>query len=193
MSARTNDPLLLHPTFRQLDSDLYHAVLASGLPIEPYEGWRDPNRQAYLYAEGRTAGIGMPNHHVTFEGAWESLHQYGLARDWVWWFNGRWSWVPPEGYSWDQFHDLAKKIGLVTLKFEEPHVQLPGISARDILHGRASYPAGGDESWEENIERSIIAWGRLPKMVDGQVNSGAPPLISRRPMIGALPDAVTQI
>jgi peptidoglycan LD-endopeptidase CwlK len=185
MSARNNDALLLHPTFRRLDSDLAEAVLAAGLPIEPYEGWRDPNRQAYLFAEGRTPGIGTPGHHVTFEGAWESMHQYGLARDWVWWINNAWSWVPPAGHSWDEFQALAAKVGLVYLNFEKPHVQLPGVSARDILHGKVPYPVGGDDSWEENLETSIITWGRLPKVVNGQQNAGAPPLVTLRPLAAA--------
>jgi len=176
---RDVDRAHLHPAFRALNDQLQAEVTAAGIPIAPFEMWRDPNRQAYLYAEGRTGGIGTPGHHVTFESAWCSLHQFGLACDWVWRdASGAWSWAPPSGFTWDQFHALAAKVGLVYLNFEQPHVQLAGISARDILAGKVPYPPGGDDSWEQNIEAAIVAWGRSPKVVDGQQNAGAPPLPS---------------
>jgi hypothetical protein len=183
MGARDNDPGHLHPTFRALDDDLKAMVTAAELPIEPYEGWRDPNRQAFLFAEGRTPGIGTEGHHVTFEGAWEGLHQYGLARDWVWKVNGVWTWTPPAGHSWLEFHAMATKVGLMFLDFEQPHIQLPGVSARDILSGKVPYPDGGDDTWETNLEAAIVAWGRAPKMASGQMNAGAPSLVSSRPVI----------
>lgn len=185
MSARDVDPGHLHPVFRKLNADLLVAVQAAGLPIEPFEGWRSPDRQAFLYTEGRVAGVGTPGHHVTFEMAWQSLHQLGLACDWVWYMNGAWTWTAPSGYSWDQFHQLAAAAGLTYLNFEQPHVQLPGISARDVLSGRAPYPPGGDDSWEQNLEAAIVAWGSAPKTVGGIVMPGAPPLVAARPPIAA--------
>jgi peptidoglycan L-alanyl-D-glutamate endopeptidase CwlK len=189
VSARDTDIAHLHPTFRAKHQALLELVQAKGLPIQPFELWRDPNRQAYLFAEGRTPGIGNPGHHVTFEGAWESMHQYGLAADWVWFVNGQWTWDAPIGHSWDEFHALAVQVGLAYLKFEEPHVQMPGISARDVLQGHVSYPQGGDDSWEANISQAIIAWGRGVKVVDGQQNAGAPPLPNARPTM-LIPQAV---
>lgn len=183
MSARDVDVTHLHPAFRTPFLTLQQLVQAAGLPIQPFELWRDPNRQAFLFAEGRTPGIGTPGKHPTFEGAWESMHQYGLASDWVWFVDDVWTWTAPEGHSWDEFHALATQAGLIYLKFEEPHVQLPNISARDILKGVIPYPSGGDDTWEHNIDQAIVAWGRLSKVVDGQQNAGAPSLPASRPII----------
>ncbi len=185
MSARDVDPSHLHPTFRKLNADLLALVQGKGLPIEPFEMWRSPDRQALLYTEGRVEGVGTPGRKVTYEMAWQSLHQYGLACDWVWYFNGAWSWTPPAGHSWDEFHLLAAQVGLTYLNFEQPHIQLQGISARDILSGAVPYPSGGDDSWEENIEAAIVAWGRAPKTVSGIVMPGAPPLVAARPPLVA--------
>lgn len=188
--TRNNDAALLHPDFRARDAKLLELVRAAGLPIEPYEGWRDPNRQAFLYTEGRVAGVGTPGHHVTFERPWESNHQGGFARDWVWWINNAWSWAAPPGHSWDEFHQLALRAGLQFLNFEEPHVQLPGISMKDITERRAPWPAGGDDTWEQNIEAAIVAWGSTGKAVGGLWMPGAPPLVSARPpLIPAQPAA----
>lgn len=186
-TAREANPAHLHPLFRERHAALSAYVAESKLPIEPFELWRDPNRQAFLFAEGRVPGIGQAGHHVTFEQAWESTHQYGMAADWVWWFNGAWSWAPPAGHSWDEFHALAAKAGLVWLSFEQPHVQAPNFSARDILAGKAPWPAGGDDTWEQNIEQAIVAWGREPKLASGIRQPGAPSLPIARPAIPGPP------
>lgn len=187
MSAREVDPSHLHPAFRERRADLAARVAEARLPIEPFESWRSPARQAFLFAEGRTPGVGSPGHHVTFEAAWGSLHQYGLAEDWVWWFNGAWTWAPPAGHAWEEFHELAARAGLMKLDFEAPHVQLPGVSGRALLAGELPYPAGGDASWEANLEAAIVAWGRGQRIVNGQVNPGAPPLVAGRPPVPAPP------
>jgi len=182
----------LHPTFRDLSADLSHRIAAAKLPIQPYEGWRDPNRQVELYAFGRASGVGVPGRHKTFERAWESSHQHGMAEDWVWWVNGQWSWAPPPGYTWDEFHEHVDAVGLVRLKFEEPHVQMPGFNARKILAGAATYPAGGDEEWEANIEAAALAWGLLEKKDRyGLVQPGAPHILvsGQRPAI-PVPDGM---
>jgi hypothetical protein len=181
MTARDNDANHLHPLFRARDLELWRAVQAARMPIRPFEGWRDPFRQAFLYCEGRVPGIGTPGHHVTFETAWGSRHPYGFARDWVWLIEGAWSWTPPPGYTWEKFGSLVKAAGLERLAFEQPHVQLPGIDTHGILAGTVPWPAGGDTPWEANLEAAIVAWGRAPRTVNGIVMPGAPPLPSGRP------------
>lgn len=167
----------LHPAFRALSEDLSHRVATARLPIQPYEGWRDPARQAELFAFGRASGVGTPGRHKTFEAAWQSSHQHGFAEDWVWWSDGAWTWDAPAGYSWAQFFELVDAVGLERLHFEEPHVQMPGFNARKILAG-AAYPPNGDESWEDNMEAAAMAWGQLErKDRNGLVQPGAPAVL----------------
>jgi hypothetical protein len=52
-------------------------------------------------------------------------------------------------------------------------LQLAGISRADLLAGR--FPAGGDDSWSENLYSAIVAWGDKPRTVLGIVHPGAPP------------------
>ena len=166
---------LLHPAYRARSVDLEFRVAGKRLPISRYEGYRPPERQAALFAFGRASGVGVPGRHKTFERAWESSHQHGMAEDWVWRVDGKWSWAPPAGRSWDEFHELATAAGLQFLHFEEPHVQLPGFSARALLEGKAGYPAGGDRTWEANLEAAAAAWGMLDRKDQyGIVQPGAP-------------------
>lgn len=183
-----NDVDLLHPAFRARSFDLEQRVYDAKLPIRRYEGWRDPARQADLWAFGRVSGIGTPGHHKTFEQAWQSSHQWGFAEDWVWWFAPTpgaaptWSWAPPANDSWDRFGNLAAAAGLERLKFEEPHVQLPGFSARHALAGAREALAGGDSSWSKNLEAALVAWGPLSKKDRyGVVQPGVPNFFDGRP------------
>ena len=179
---KTSDVALLHPAFRERSLDLEKRVAATHMPILRYEGWRDPARQADLWAFGRVSGIGTPGHHKTFEMAWQSNHQWGFAEDWVWWFDGTWTWTPPPGFSWDAFLALATTAGLEHLDFEKPHVQLPGFRARGILAGTSPLPPGGDASWQANLEAAMAAWGPLPRKDRyGVEQPGVPDLFDGRP------------
>jgi hypothetical protein len=187
---KTNDVSLLHPDFRARSLDLAKRVETAHLPIMRYEGWRDPSRQADLWAFGRASGIGTPGHHKTFEMAWQSSHQWGFAEDWVWWFNGAWSWAPPPGQTWDAFFALALAAGLEHLKFEEPHVQLPGFHGRHLLDGSLTLPPG-DATWQANIEAAMTAWGPLPRKDRyGIEQPGVPNLLDPRPAAPVPPGAV---
>ncbi len=180
---RDTNILHLHPSYRERSDALMAYVIERKLPLDRYEGWRDPNRQAYLFSMGRAPGVGTPGKHPTFERAWEGNHQYGFAEDWVWLVKGRWQWDAPDGHHWDEFAEAAARAHLQRLKFEQPHVQFPGFSGKEILAGRAPWPTGGDDSWEQNIEAAIIAWGPLSKTVNGIVQPGAPRLVTERPPI----------
>ena len=175
----------LHPNFAvRVEQLLDFAQRVKNMPIELYEGWRSPDRQALLYAKGRAAGVGEPGHHVTFERAWQSSHQYGMAGDFVWFLDGKWSWEPPAGHSWQELYEIADKIGLQHLDFEKPHLQMPNFSGRRVLSGQDKLPPDGGSDWEVNMEQAIIAWGPQPKVVSGILHPGAPsPPGEERPVI----------
>lgn len=183
MYGREIDLSHLHPAMRIPTHALIDAARAAQLPVRPYEGFRNPERQAELYARGRVAGVGEPGHHSTYAKAWESDHQHGFAVDWVFWENGTWVWPPASSPRWSALYHLVEqlRLPLVPLKFEKPHLGLEGFNARAILRG-AAYPAGGDSSWEDNLNAAIGRWGQRPvKDRYGVVHPGAPPLLGGRP------------
>jgi len=191
--SRSSDVKLLHPAFRERLNDVLRDLDDEQVPLEIYEAYRSPERQAELYARGRAPGVGTRK--VTRAPAWRSFHDFGLAVDLVLWIDGRWTWGPTgepgapgrdqiDGW-WNRYHDLARARGLVPLSFEKPHVQLEGVALSDLLAGR--YPAGGDDSWEANLEGAIVRWGALPREIYGLPMPGAPPLVDERPEVAELP------
>lgn len=91
---------------------------AHGLRIELFEGFRSEERQAQLYAQGRTKEGVI----VTKARPGESWHQYALASDVVFNDGKGWSWSG----DWDGVHKIFKLHGFETLSFERPHVQITG-------------------------------------------------------------------
>jgi peptidoglycan L-alanyl-D-glutamate endopeptidase CwlK len=166
--VRLTDKALLHPRFRSLLLDLELDLETDGIPLRLYEGARTPFRQAELYARGRSDD----NKKVTRVMAWRSMHQYGLAADYVFYVNGRWSWNEPERGMWDKYQEMARALGLASLDFEKPHIQLP-YSMRELQAGE--YPPGGDDSWEQWLGSQIETWGTRARLVGGISNPGAPP------------------
>lgn len=67
----------LHPEAKRRFLALAEACLDLGCPIFLTEGYRSPERQDALYAQGRTA----PGPKVTNAKAWQSWHQTGRAVD----------------------------------------------------------------------------------------------------------------
>ncbi|CAM3265335.1 hypothetical protein DESA109040_05810 [Deinococcus saxicola] len=115
----------LHPLFRAPFEQWLAAVQAwsksRGIVPLAYETFRTAERQAYLYASGRT----RPGPVITY--TLDSAHELGVAGDWVPLVGGKQSWdvglyneiyaaVPPGAF------------GLETLDFERPHVQLRGVN-----------------------------------------------------------------
>jgi hypothetical protein len=82
--VRNFDPERLHPIFREKARELLDRLTAEGIPFRLFEGFRSPERQQYLYAQGRT----RPGPIVTHARPWTSYHQYGLAGDFVLFENG---------------------------------------------------------------------------------------------------------
>lgn len=146
---RDTDWRHLHPAFRAHAEDL--AAKARVLGLQMYEGARSPQRQAILYAKGRTAEGKIVTHAEPFE----SFHNYGLAADFVFVVNGRWTWEEPRKGLWAEFRRIVQGAGLRGLSFEIPHVELP-VSLADLKAGR--YPVGGDGPWEDWFTAQIEGW-----------------------------------
>jgi peptidoglycan L-alanyl-D-glutamate endopeptidase CwlK len=148
---RSSDPTLLHPVFREKASQLLIQLAAEQIPFRLFEGFRSPQRQQYLYAQGRT----RPGAIVTKAGPWTSYHQYGLAGDFVLFEHGQWSWdtAGPKTAWWKRLSAIGKQLGLEPLSFEMPHLQLAGLKIGDLAGGH--YPAGGDTAWKAALDGEL--------------------------------------
>jgi peptidoglycan L-alanyl-D-glutamate endopeptidase CwlK len=148
----------LHPIFRGKVRGLVDRFSAEGIPFRPFEGFRSPQRQQYLYEQGRT----RPGNRVTNARPWTSYHQYGLATDFVLYENGRWSWDTSgeRGGWWRRLHELGREEGLEPLSWELPHLQLPDLNIAGLQAGH--YPPDGDVPWAECLEASIHSWSGSP-------------------------------
>lgn len=114
----------LKPRTRSKVQSWFNDCIKAGLMPYVYEGLRTCARQTELYAQGRT----KPGKIVTKAKAGQSMHQYGLAIDFV-------CLVPhakvadqyEAGWSakrlYDQAHALAAKHGLRRLSWETPHLE----------------------------------------------------------------------
>lgn len=149
---RNCDPALLHPLFREKARELLGRLAAEGVPFRLFEGFRSPERQQYLYAQGRT----RPGPVVTRARPWTSYHQYGLAGDFVLFEKGAWSWETSGAAElyWPKLHAAGKQLGLEPLSFELPHLQLAGLRIEDLVAGK--YPGGGDATWEAGLRAAAI-------------------------------------
>jgi peptidoglycan L-alanyl-D-glutamate endopeptidase CwlK len=76
--------------------------------------------------------------------------------------NGQWSWTTSGQYAqaWERLHEIGRNAGLEPLSWELPHLQLAGWTTAQLKAG--DYPAGGDESWAENLEDAIAGWSGTP-------------------------------
>ena len=148
----------IHPVVREKIYQLIEHLKAEQLPFRLFEGFRSPERQRDLYAQGRT----KPGAKVTNAQAWSSYHQYGVAADFVLFENGKWSWDDKgkRRQWWERLHELAREVGLEPLSWETPHLQLVGISLAELKAGQ--YPQGGDEDWADNLQAAIASWRGSP-------------------------------
>ena len=143
--ARNNDLNLLHPVVREAVLKIQKTLNDEGIPFKVFEAYRFPERQADLFAQGRT----KPGKIVTYAEPWRSYHQYGLAVDFVLFENGQWSWDDggTKKKCWHRMQELGKNNGLAPLDFEVPHLQISGTSSNALSQGH--YPSGGDDLWSE--------------------------------------------
>jgi peptidoglycan LD-endopeptidase CwlK len=172
-SMRRTDLGALHPILRESVAQLLASFQQENLPLQLYEGFRTPQRQAWLYQQGRTFGS-----IITESDAWESYHQYGLAADFVLWVNGAWSWstLGVNESRWKRLRELGKSVGLEPRAAELPHLQVSGLDLKNLKAGK--FPPDGDDSWQDNLEAAAISWtGKSP----------APPVASSRPALNPPP------
>jgi peptidoglycan L-alanyl-D-glutamate endopeptidase CwlK len=134
------------------------ALESENLPFRPFEGFRTPERQDWLYQQGRS----RPGAIVTKARAWESYHQYGLAVDMVLHIDGAWSWdvAGSRLAQWNRMISLAQAQGLEPLTWELPHLQLAGLRLADLRAG--AVPEGGDSSWWDAIHTAVREWAGEP-------------------------------
>jgi len=151
--TRLSDQAQLHPQFRQALGALLDKLAAENRPFKVFEAFRTPERQRWLYEQGR----GRPGSIVTNAKPWESFHQYGLAVDLVLFVNGQWTWSSAGdlGAHWKRLPELAKDAGLRTLTWEAPHVELP-VALRDAA-GPALL-ASADETWADTLASAAARW-----------------------------------
>ena len=76
-TRRSEDLTFLHPAIRDHVKQVIRELNDEGHPFQVFEAYRTPQRQAFLYAQGRT----QPGDIVTKAQPWTSYHQYGLAVD----------------------------------------------------------------------------------------------------------------
>lgn len=159
--SRLSDVSKLHPAIRQSVKAIRKQLHDENLPFEVFEAFRSPTRQQFLYAQGRT----RPGNKVTWVGPWSSIHQYGLAVDFVLKKNGKWSWddTGKNASAWSRMHEIAKENGMTPIYskktgslIEKPHIQLAGISSKQLYQGK--YPEGGDIVWAEQLGDLIENW-----------------------------------
>jgi peptidoglycan L-alanyl-D-glutamate endopeptidase CwlK len=114
------------------------ACQSAGLLIYIYEAYRTPERQAELYAQGRT----KKGRKVTNAGPWQSMHQYRLAIDFVplkphskapGMYEADWG----NAKIYAQAQAIAKAHGLRALSWETPHLE--DADFRDWRHAQETF------------------------------------------------------
>lgn len=157
----------LHPAIRGKVKKIQAQLKKENIPLEVFEAFRTPQRQGVL-AKKRPR--------VTWVKSWGSIHQYGLAVDFVIRkSNGGWSWDDSDGKReyWLRMHEIALENGMRPLRnkkgdlMELPHIQMTGISSSELSRG--IYPDGGDLAWGEHLAALIDSWagpGKAPPKPD---------------------------
>lgn len=164
-SIATNRNLaLLHPIVRKKVEAIQAQLKTEGIPFEVFEAYRTPHRQAHLFAKGRPHN----GPKVTWARPWSSIHQYGLAVDFVLKIDGNWSWDDrgDRAKFWTRMHEIAKENGMTPIfnkkgqLIEKPHIQLEGVQSSNLKNG--IYPEGGDADWADNLSAMIDGWTGSP-------------------------------
>lgn len=121
----------LLPTVRKRAELLVLIMKLLGQPVRITEGFRSIERQNELYAQGRT----KPGNIVTNAKGGESLHQYGVACDFV---------FVKEGYNgnWELLGKIGERLGFSwggrwTSFKDKPHFEYTlGYSYKDFQNGK---------------------------------------------------------
>jgi peptidoglycan L-alanyl-D-glutamate endopeptidase CwlK len=136
----SRDKTLLCPVFVRRLMEFERLLAIDHLPFFLYEAYRTFEQSDEYYAQGRT----KPGSIITNAKGGDSMHNYGLASDYV--LDGQlekpgiqWSWET-KGIlhnSWTQMGAVAETCGLVWggnwKKFPDlPHVEMPGLTLSEI-------------------------------------------------------------
>lgn len=151
--TRLSDTAQLHPRFRQALAALLANAAAESRPFRLFEAFRTPERQQWLYAQGRTRPGGI----VTKAMPWQSFHQFGLGADLVLFINGQWTWSDAGLLSdhWKRLPQLAADAGLRTLSWEAPHVEWP-VDLRDAAG--PDLLTSADDTWIDTVTSAAARW-----------------------------------
>ena len=152
------DLKMLHPAFRGRALKVVARLNAEGIPFGIYEGMRGPWRQNHLYGSGRS----RTGRILTPVSAWNSLHQFGMAADFVLLQEGRWSWDADalRAPMWDRLEAVGHEEGLVSKPGERPHLQLDGVVLAELMTGKL--PGGADEAWTTAFAWIAASWDGKP-------------------------------
>lgn len=136
----------LHPSVRDVARMFLEEAVAAGLDPRVQETFRSRERQAELYAKGRTA----PGAIVTKAAPGQSNHNYGVAFDVVpGALLSKPNWAP-EDPAWASLGEIGKKYGLEwggDWKFvDKPHFQLSGANWRTLQNDPAYAKFSGSGS-----------------------------------------------
>ena len=137
----------VHPTARVLFERVLRELVSLGYTPVVVEVYRDPQRQRYLYAQGRTddalrkAGLtaaeiaaarqlGHTADKPRVTGVLSSMHTRGRAMDIAWLVNGKVTYQVPDSW-WQVYGSIARKHGLIwggdwKRLVDRPHVEYRG-------------------------------------------------------------------
>jgi peptidoglycan L-alanyl-D-glutamate endopeptidase CwlK len=157
-TGRDVDSAHLHPEVRARVERVLTRLAAERIPFRLFEGYRAPQRQQYLWDQGRV----RPGAKVTNAPPWRSMHQYGLAVDLVLWENGKWSWDDrgPKAAWWKRLKQVGREEGLTSISWEAPHLELAGVTLAQLQRG--DYPDAGDETWAAHLVAALYGWTGTP-------------------------------
>jgi peptidoglycan L-alanyl-D-glutamate endopeptidase CwlK len=124
LEYRNVDIKKLAPFIQELVIAAISDCVKAGLDIDMFEGYRPPQRQQYLYEQGRTR-VGK---RVTWAKPWESFHQYHLAIDVAFGGHKKWYWPDPETpdgkAKWNAVTAIFERHGFTGISKERAHFQL---------------------------------------------------------------------
>ena len=173
-TKRNNDPSILHPAIRESVLEIQEILASENIPLRIFEGFRTPELQRE-YTKRKPP--------ITWVGPWGSIHQYGMAVDFVAFEKGNWSWDTSQGREkwWLRMHALAAERNMRPIRDkngnlkELAHIQLVGVSAKGMRNG--DYPEGGDHVWAEYLSDLIDNWS------GSETPPPKPPNVPERPPI----------
>lgn len=142
-----------------------------GLSVLVYETHRTAQRQAYLYAQGRT----RPGPVITY--TLDSAHEYGVAVDWCPLRLVEGDWVQDWSHATYAAIYAAcppQKYGLEKLPWEAPHIQLAGVNGADQKQPASVWAA------RQGFQANAIVPSRWPLPAPVTTPAPRPPVAAAR-------------